>query len=43
MQNQRSRKRKPKDWRRAIVYIMLGLLAAILLWVIVLWAALQTE
>jgi hypothetical protein len=43
MQNQRSHRRKQKDWRRAIVNIMLGLLAAILLWVIVLWAALQTE
>jgi hypothetical protein len=43
MQNQRSRRRKPKDWRRAVITLMFGLLAAILLWVIVLWAALEIE
>ncbi|WP_279538566.1 hypothetical protein [Paenibacillus agricola] len=43
MQNQRNGKRKQKDWRRAIVNLMLGLLAAIVLWIIVLWATLQTE
>jgi hypothetical protein len=38
-----SRRRKQNQWRRAIVNMMLGLLAGILVWVIVLWTALQTE
>ncbi|MFE5321065.1 hypothetical protein ACFQ88_20375 [Paenibacillus sp. NPDC056579] len=30
---------KQRDWRRATVYAMGGFLAAVLLWVLIMWAA----
>ncbi|SFM06018.1 hypothetical protein SAMN03159341_11550 [Paenibacillus sp. 1_12] len=43
MRNTEIRQHKGYQWRRAIVYLMLGLLSGILFWVIVLWAALPTN
>jgi hypothetical protein len=43
MRNTESHQHKGNNWRKAIVYLMLGLLSGILLWVIVLWAALPTN
>ncbi|MDF2959882.1 MAG: hypothetical protein K0S39_1617 [Paenibacillus sp.] len=33
---------KRRDWRRTTVFILSGLLAGILFWILILWAALKT-